>query len=106
MKYTFGKTKASEKLETLVDENPQASRKVSRLLSGFTNKLLHITGARDVATVLTCMELLRAQTLERVDLLENLAPDIRSYTKNVVSYRYRVYRDSFERLAPKLKQKD
>ena len=103
MKYTFGRTIASQKLETLLEENPPARRKVSRLLSSYTNKLFNITGAKDPETVLTCMELLREQTLKRVDKVNGLAPEVRSYTKNVVTCRYRVYRQCFESLVPVLK---
>jgi len=96
MKYTFGSTLAAQKLETILGDKHSARRKVSRLLSSYTNKLCNITSAKDPVTVLTCMELLREQTLKRVDALENLAPEVRSYTKNVVTYRYRMYRRCFE----------
>lgn len=79
-----------------MEENPYARRKVSRLLSSYSNKLCNITGAKDTVTVLTCMELLLEQTLKRVDALKNLSPDVRSHTKNVVIYRYRTYRRCFE----------
>jgi hypothetical protein len=103
MKYTFGKTKACEKLELAVEGNPRASRRVSRLLSSYTNKLFHITGAKDPETVCTCMNLLRDQTLKQIDLMKMQEPFIKSLTKNIVVYRYRVYRTAFESLIPVLK---
>jgi hypothetical protein len=41
------------------------------------------------------MELLRAQALQRVDYLQGIPQDVRSYTKNVVIFRYRMYRHCF-----------
>ena len=101
MKYTFGKTKACENLEKLVESNPWASRRVSRLLSSFNAKLLNITQARDPETVTTCMELLRDFTLKRVDSTK-LDPNIKSHVKNVVCFRYREYRQAFESFIPVL----
>lgn len=104
MKYTFGSTLAAQKLETLLEDNPTARRKVSRLLSSYTSKLFNITGAKDPETVLTCMHLLRDYTLARVDVQKNLDPKVRTYTKNVVTCRYRVYRQGFESLIPALRK--
>ena len=104
MKNTFGSTKAAQKLETLLKDNPSARRKVSRLLSTYTSKLFNITGAKDPETVITCMQLLREHTLNRVDIQKNLDAKVRSYAKNVVVYRYRVYRESFEALIPALRK--
>lgn len=103
MKFTFGKTKASEKLEQLVEGKPWASRRVSRLLSGFSQKMINITGAKDPETVCTCMELLRDFTLQRVDKTK-LEPAIKSHTKNIICYRYRVMRRTFEELIPFIKE--
>lgn len=104
MKYTFGNTRACQTLETLLDGDKSARRKVSRLLSGFTSKLFNITGAKDPETVLTCMELLRAQTLDRVNHLQGLSGKVRSYTRNVIIYRYRKYREAFESLIPTIRK--
>lgn len=104
MKNTFGGSKAAQRLESLLENNQPARRKVSRLLSSYTNKLFNVTGAKDPETVLTCMELLREQTLKRVDALQALDTDVRSYTKNLVSYRYRRYRSAFEDLVPVLRR--
>ena len=103
MKFTFGKTKASEKLEQLLEGKPWASRRVSRLLGSYSHKLITITGAKDPETVCTCMELLRDFTLQRVDKTK-LDPTIKTHTKNLVCYRYRVIRKTFEELVPLLKQ--
>jgi hypothetical protein len=99
MKYTFGKTKACASLEQLVENNPWASRRVSRLLSNYSNQLLHITGARDPETVKACMELLKQFTLKRVDSTK-LDPTIKSHLKNIVCYRCRQYRGTFEAMLP------
>jgi hypothetical protein len=103
MKYTFGKTKACEKLEAALEETPWASRRVSRLLGSYTSKLFNITGAKDPETVTTCMELLREQALKRVDLMKLKDPFIKSLTKNLIVYRYRVYRNAFESLIPAMR---
>lgn len=99
MKYTFGKTKACENLEKLVEGKPWASRRVSRLLSSFNAKLLNITQARDPETVTTCMELLRDFTLKRVDSTK-LDDITKSHVKNIVCFRYREYRRAFESFIP------
>ncbi len=99
MKYTFGKTKACEKLEAALEGKPWASRRVSRLLSHYSNKLLHITGARDPVTVQTCMLLLKEQTLKQIDLTK-LDPFIKSLTKNIVTYRCRQYHNAFLSMLP------
>lgn len=104
MKNTFGSNRAAQKLEKLLEDNPSARRKVSRLLSKYTSKLFNITGAKDPETVVTCMALLRDYTLRQVDLQTNLTPTMRSYTKNVVAGRYRVYRQSFDSLIPALRK--
>ena len=106
MTNTFGSSKAAQTLEVLVNDIPNARRRVSRLLSKFTHKLLHVTSARDPETVLTCMELLREQTLKNIDTMKNVNPAIRSYTKNVVTHRYRAFRSGFESLIPHLGKKD
>lgn len=102
MKYTFGKTKACENLEKLVEGKPWASRRVSRLLSSYNSKLLNITQARDPETVTTCMELLRDFTLKRVDSTK-MDDEVKSHLKNVVCFRYREYRRAFESFIPVLK---
>lgn len=99
MKYTFGKTKACEILEKLVEGNPWASRRVSRLLSSYNSKLLKITQIRDPETVIICMELLRDFTLKRVDSTK-MNDDIKSYLKNVVCLKYKEYRQAFESFIP------
>lgn len=103
MKYTFGKTRACEKLEAALEGKPWASRRISRLLSSYTNKLFNVTAAKDPETVITCMELLREHALKRVDLMTLDEPFVKSLTKNLIVYRYRVYRSAFESLIPILK---
>lgn len=99
MKYTFGKTKACENLEKLVEDKPWASRRVSRLLSSYNHNLLNITLARDPETVKTCMELLKEFTLHRVDKTK-LDDIIKSHVKNIVCLKYREYLRAFEFLLP------
>lgn len=100
MKFTFGRTLAAQKLETLLEDKPLARRKVSRLLSEYTRQLFQVTGAKEPSTVKLCMELLRQHTLNRVDVLTGLPEDVRTYAKNVVVCRYRVYRHCFDELTP------
>jgi len=105
VKNTFGRTIAAHKLEMLLEENPSARRKVSRLLSSYTNNLWNVIGVKSSDTILMCIDLIREQTLKRVDKIQNLTPEIRSYTKNVVTCRYRVYRQCFEnRIMPVLNE--
>ena len=104
MKYTFGRTPAAQKLETLLDESPSARRKISRLLSNYTWQLYKITGAKDPETVRLCMEMLRDYTLRRIDITKDLSSAMRSHAKNVVICRYRVYRHCFYDLVPLLKK--
>ena len=106
MKYTFGKTLASQKMEVLLDNNPSARRKISRMLSQYTSHLLKITVARDSVTVLLCMELLRDFTLKRISVMKDIPDEVRSYARNVVISRYRVYRKCFESIVPILKEVD
>jgi hypothetical protein len=96
MKYTFGKTSAAQKLEQLLDNNPTARRRISAVLSEYTNQLLLITQAREPRTVRLCMELLRDYTLRRLDVKKNLTPEMRTYSQNVVVTRYRAFRNGFE----------
>lgn len=96
MKFTFGNSPAANRLEVLVEESPIARRQVSTLLSIYTNQLLHITGAKDQRTVHLCMEMLRDNTLRRIDVKRNLTTEMKTYLKNVVVMRYRVYRRGFD----------
>ena len=94
--FTFGRTLAAQKLEELVSQSPSARRKISSLLSDYTNQLLQITMAKEPRTVRLCMEMLRDYTLRRLDVKTKLTDDIRSYAKNVVIYRHRVFRKEFD----------
>jgi hypothetical protein len=96
MKGTFGSTPASIRLEQLVENCPPARRKVQTILSLYTNQLLQITQAREPGTVHLCMELLRDYTLRRIDVAKNLTEDMKTYTKNVVTTRYRVFLHCFD----------
>jgi len=96
MKFTYGKTSAAMRLEELIENNPSARRKITSLLSEYTNQLLIITQARDPRTVRICMELLRDYTLRRIDVKKNLTEEIRTYAKNVVVARYRAFRKGFD----------
>lgn len=97
MKYTFGKTAAALRLEELVENNPPIRRRISSLLSKYTNQLLLITQMRDPETVRVCMELLRDHTLNRLDS-KHLPTEILTYTKNIVITRYRAFRRGFEQV--------
>lgn len=96
MKFTFGKTPSAQKLEQLLENNPNARRRVSSVLSAYTNQLLQITQAREPRTVRLCMELLRNDMLRRLDRKKNLSEDMKTYSKNVVITRYRAFRNGFE----------
>jgi len=100
MKYIFGKNKAAQKLELLVKDNPSARRKISRLLSRYTEQLLLVVGVREPRTVRLCMEFLRDYNLKRIDIITNLSNDMRSYARNVVIGRYRLFYQEFNKLAP------
>ena len=95
MKYTFGRTQAAQRLETLLENSPSARRKVSSILSDFNYKLIRIISAKDPNTVKLCWALLRDYTLKRIDAKKGLTDDMRSYAKNVLIYRYRVYLHNF-----------
>jgi HD superfamily phosphodiesterase len=96
MKFTFGKTSAAVRLEQLVENNPTARRKISAILSEYTNQLLLIAQARDPRTVRLCMELLRDYTLRRFDVKKSLTDDMKTYSQNLVIARYRAFRKGFD----------
>ena len=104
MKNTFGRNRAAQKLEILLKDNPSARRKISRILSSYTHRLLMVTRAIDPATVNLCMVLLRNWAIDRVNIVSGLTDDIRSYARNIVVSRYRVYRTSFESLTPTIRE--
>jgi len=107
MKYTFGKTIASQKLEELLSNNPSARKKISTLLSQFTKQMLNVIDInKNPETVHLCLELLKNYTLNRVDIKKNLTKDIRTYTKNVIVSRYRVYCRNFDEIISFIKEKD
>lgn len=97
MKFTFGRTPAACTMETLVAENPSARRKVSRLLSRYTEQLLQITSTKDPCTVRLLMELLCKYNLSRLDTVK-MDDEIRNYAKNLVAARYRVFLHQFNEL--------
>jgi predicted RNA-binding protein with PIN domain len=96
MKFTFGKTSAAQRLEQLVENSPTARRKISVILSDYTNQLLLVTQTRDPRTVRLCMELLRDYTLRRLDVKKHLTDEMRTYAQNVVITRYRAFRRGFD----------
>lgn len=96
MKFTFGKTPAAIKLEQLVQNNPSARAKITALLSEYTNQLLLITQIKEPKTVRQCMAMLRDFNLKRLDTKTGLTDDMRTYAKNVVTCRYRVFRHGFD----------
>jgi hypothetical protein len=96
MKFTFGKTSAAQRLEQLVENNPSARRRVTTVLSDYTNQLLLITQVKDPRTVRLCMELLRDYTLRRIEVKKTLTGEMKTYTQNVITTRYRAFRNGFE----------
>ncbi len=104
MKYTFGGTRAAQRLETLVENNPTARRKISALLSNYSRTLLLIVRVHDASTVRFCWQMLRDYTLNRLDKKTGLTEEMKTYTKNVIIYRYRVYLKEFNDLINRIKQ--
>jgi len=96
MNNTFGRSPAAQELDRLLEKNPSARRKVSTLISQYTDKLLNISSIKDVPTALLCMSMLRDRTLERMDKKVNVSPEVVSYTKNVITAKYRVYAESYK----------
>jgi hypothetical protein len=105
MQFTFGKNIAAQRIEILLNDNLQARRKITRLLSKYTQQLLSAVDIKDHSTVKLFMELIREHTLKRLDSIKNLSPEIHSYAKNVVIGRYRVFRHQFEIIEKTLKSK-
>ena len=104
MKYTFGKTVAAQRFEYLLDSNPIARRKVSRIISKYTSQMLRIVSLKDPETVRLCLDLLREYTLNRIDKMKSIHynDDIKSYAKNVIIARYRDVRHGFDGLVPEM----
>jgi len=96
MNYTFGKSPAAQELERLLENNPIARRKITTLLSEYTDKLLKIAAMKDTDAGLLCMSLLRDHAHSRVDKKVNLSTEVRSYTKNVLTAKYRVYAETYK----------
>lgn len=106
MKYYLGSTLAAQRMESMLDTTPIVRRKISTLLSQYTSQLLKITAAKDPSIVRLCMELLRDFTLKRVELKKNIPNDIKSYTKNLIITRHRVFRKTFDELVPLMQEQD
>lgn len=104
MKYTFGKTVAAQRFEYLLNDNPTARRKISRIISKYTAQMLNIVSLKDPETVRLCLDLLRTYTLIRIDMMKSIRNDeaIRSYAKNVIIARYRDVRHGFDSLVPEM----
>lgn len=83
------------RLEEMVETKPAQRRRVSKLLSEFTQSLLALVKAEEPRTVLLAMQLLRDYNLRRVDFKTTFDPILKSYTKNVICHRFRAYRDAF-----------
>lgn len=96
MKFTFGKSVAAQRLEGLMANNPRARRKISTILSDYTNQLFNITTAKDARTIRICMELLRDYTLRRLDVKTGLTDEMRTYSQNLVIGRHRAFRRGFD----------
>lgn len=93
---TFGNSLAARKLETLVEDNNSARRKISSLLSRYTSQLLTTTTLNDSHLVRLYMKLLRDHTIARLNLKHGLNADIVSYGKNVIDARYRAFLHGYE----------
>jgi predicted transcriptional regulator len=94
MKYIFGISTSAQRLEKLLNDNPIARRKISRMLSQYTSTMYKILAglSDDISVTYYCMELHRDYNLRRIDIMKNISDDIRSYAKNVVIGRYRITR--------------
>lgn len=99
MKYMFGKNPAAQTLETLVKDNPSARRKVMRLFSRYNEQLLQLVGAKDPETVTLLMGLLKDYNLARINSMK-MDAKIKSYARNLIVSRYRVFLHEFEYLVP------
>ena len=95
MKNTFGKTPAAFRLADLVENNPSARRKVSSLLSRYTSQMFEASEIKDPDTAKLCLHLLRNHALGLLELKPTLPSDVRSYAKNLVNARYRVFRKEY-----------
>lgn len=105
MNFSFGCSNSAVKLEQLVKDNSSARKKITTLLSDYTNKLLIVTQAKDPETVRLCMELLRDYTLRRLDVKQNIPSDVKTYTQNVIIARYRIFRKEFDDIVRILENK-
>lgn len=103
MKYTFGKKPAAIKLESLVKDNPSDRRKVTRLISRYTEQLAQTVEVRDPETVTLLMQLLREYNLSRVNSMK-LDETVRSYARNLIISRHRVFLHEFEYLTPTVRK--
>lgn len=104
MKYTFGRTLAAQRLAALVKDNPKARRKISSILGIFTYRMLNISKIRDPELIKLCWELLRDNTLQRLDAKTGLSKEMQTYAKNVLIYRYRVYLHNLDYLVQQMKK--
>ncbi len=91
MKLSFGKTKASLRLEKIVENNPAARRRVSALLSEFTYHMMGIISVRDPKIARMCLQFLKKNTLNKIDTIACFNTEIRMYCKNVVIGRFRAH---------------
>ena len=91
MTFTFGKSIASQRLELLVSRDPIARRRITSLLSNFSANMQKILTIKDPDVVLLCWKLFRDYTINRINAKTTLSDDMRTYTKNVVTSRYREY---------------
>jgi len=98
LKNTFGKSRAAQQLEKMVADNTSARRKISSIFCKYNEQMMNIVGAKDPNTVRLCWELLRDYTLRRIDVKQGLTDSMRSYAKNVIISRYRIYRHHFDEL--------
>ena len=98
MNYIFGTSIAAQRLEKMLDKQPIARRKISTVFSQFTNKMFTIINTKDPETIRLCWALLKEHTLKRIDCKKGLSDDIRTYTKNVIMYRYRFFLHNFNNI--------
>jgi len=91
---------AAQRLEVLLENNPIARRKVSTLLSRYTNQLLSVMTCKNPKTVMMSLALIKDNALKQLKVKENISEDIRSHTSNIIVYRYRVFMGEYKNMIP------
>ena len=96
--FPFGKTKAANRMELLGEMFPMDRRKVSSLLSRYTDQLYKVINTNiDASTTKLLLHLLCQYNLSRAEVMK-VHEDIRSYTKNLIKCRYRVFLSAYNNI--------